>query len=266
MEIVGYFGAVLIGLFLGLIGGGGSILTVPILVYFFAIDPVLATAYSLFVVGITSLIGIVGKIRAREVEYKTAFVFAIPSFVAVFLSRYFIVPHIPDELLPGTAVSLSKETAIMVLFATIMLFSAVSMIRSSKRKAEAMVFQQKKLNYPLVAIEGLLVGGVTGLVGAGGGFLIVPALVLLVGLPMKKAVGTSLFIIAIKSLIGFTGDLAASQAIDWAFLLLFSFIAVGGIFIGLYTASYVSGAKLKRMFGYFVFLMAVVILLTELVQ
>jgi hypothetical protein len=264
MELIGYFGAIFIGLLLGLIGGGGSILTVPILVYFFAIDAVLATAYSLFVVGVTAVVGTLGKMKAGQVDYKTALVFAVPSFMAVFLTRYYLVPVLPDPLIDATAFKVSKHMAIMLLFALVMLFSSFSMIRSATRNIVPKEEKQGvRFNYPLIALDGFVVGGVTGLVGAGGGFLIVPALVLMVGLPMKKAVGTSLFIIALKSLIGFTGDLAAHQAVDWFFLLCFCGVAAVGMVIGLYFSRFVSGGRLKQLFGYFVLVMALVILWQE---
>ena len=227
MEVIGFIGAALIGISLGLIGGGGSILTVPVLVYFFLIDPVLATAYSLFIVGVSAMFGAISNMRKGQVDYKTAVVFAVPSLIAVFISRLYIIPIIPDVIYTSGDFELTKSIALMVFFALIMLLVAFSMMRS-KSKEEEESTNRKKFNYPLIFLEGIVVGFVTGIVGAGGGFLIVPALVLLVGLPMKKAVGTSLLIITVKSLIGFGGDLAAKQEIDWNFLLGFSLVAVLG--------------------------------------
>lgn len=204
MAVLGYAASVLMGLSLGLIGGGGSILTVPILVYLFGVDPVLATAYSLFVVGLTSLVGSYSHFRAGNVQLRTAIVFGIPSIIAVYAVRKFIVPIIPDPVFHIRSMELSKGTLLMVLFALLMLMASISMIRPTKQKAGE---SKATPNYLIIFLEGLLVGGLTGLVGAGGGFLIIPALVLLAGLPMKQAVGTSLLIIALKSLIGFTGDL-----------------------------------------------------------
>lgn len=260
-ELTGYFTAILIGVSLGLIGGGGSILTVPVLVYLMQVNPVLATAYSLFVVGATSLAGAASYINKGLIHYKTALIFALPSFIAVYLTRRFVIPAIPDPLYYSPSLYLSKDMAIMVFFALIMLVAAVSMILS-KPRAEGDL-QQLRYNYPLIALEGGLVGAVTGLVGAGGGFLIIPALVLLVRLPMKMAVGTSLLIIAAKSLIGFLGDLE-QQPINWSFLLLFTSLSLLGILGGSWLSGRVAGSHLKKGFGWFVLLMALLILIEEL--
>jgi uncharacterized membrane protein YfcA len=260
MEILGYLLSVVMGFTLGLLGGGGSILTVPILVYVLGIDPVLATAYSLFVVGATSVAGGVQKHRQGLVRWKTGLVFAVPSLIAVFLTRYYLVPAIPDKIATFGSFELTKEIAIMVFFGVVMLIASYSMISDRKDKNGQ---EEKPFNFPLIIAEGLVVGVVTGLVGAGGGFLIVPALVLLVGLPMKQAVGTSLAIIAIKSLIGFLGDIGSGQAIDWTFLLLFTAFSLAGMFLGIYATRYVAADKLKKGFGYFVLIMGIFIILTE---
>lgn len=264
MELFGYLGAVIIGITLGLIGGGGSILTVPVMVYLMGIEPVLATAYSLFIVGATSAVGAVNYARNQLLEYRTAIVFAIPSFTAVYLTRYFIVPAIPDPLFTLSGFEMGKSLFIMLLFAVIMLAAAFSMIRKKKGGVSEDAQAEPKFNYPMILLEGAVVGLLTGLVGAGGGFLIIPALVLLAKLPMKLAVGTSLVIIAAKSLIGFLGDLGQQQ-IDWVFLLIFTALSIVGIFIGTALTRYIPGEKLKEGFGYFVLIMAFYILYAELV-
>ena len=264
MEILGYIGAVLMGLSLGLIGGGGSILTVPILVYLFSVDAVLATAYSLFIVGLTSLIGSFSHMRMGNIHWRTAIVFGIPSIVAVFATRAWLVPALPDPLftLGGTVVS--KALGILIFFALLMVAAAYSMIHRERTKAEGTTEAHVHFNYPLILGEGIVVGTVTGLVGAGGGFLIIPALVLLAKLPMKQAVGTSLIIIAAKSLIGFTGDLGGNELIDWNFLLVFSSIAVVGIIAGSLLSKRIPNEKLKPAFGWFVLVMGVYIIAREL--
>ena len=251
MEVIGYIASVFIGISLGLIGGGGSILTVPVLVYLFGVTPEMSTAYSLFIVGITALVGAVRNASLGQIEYKTAVVFAVPAFIAVYLTRRFLVPSIPDPVFSTEIMTLSKDTAIMVFFALIMLAASVSMIRSHKDEIE--VAQKLVFNYPAIIIEGALVGVLTGVVGAGGGFLIIPALVLFAKLPMKKAVGTSLLIIAFKSLIGFKGDLDRPDLIiDWTLLWSISAIAIGGIFVGIYLTRFIDGTRLKKGFGWFV--------------
>lgn len=261
VEIIGYIGALLIGLVLGLIGGGGSILTVPILVYALSLNPVIGTAYSLFVVGTTSLVGAVKNMMKGMVDFKTAIIFAIPAFIAVYLTRAFLIPAIPDELFEVGDLMVTKNLSIMLFFAIIMLLASVSMIRNKREETD----EEAKItyNYPLIIVEGLVVGTITGIVGAGGGFLIIPALVLLAKLPMKKAVATSLFIIAIKSLIGFLGDVQNLE-IDWPFLLSFTAISVVGIFIGIWLNKFIDGKKLKKAFGWFVLIMGIYIMYKEL--
>lgn len=265
MEAIGYLFSVIIGISLGLIGGGGSILTVPVLVYLLDVEPVTATAYSLFIVGTSSLIGAWPKYKQSLVDIRTAIVFGIPSILAVFATRKFIVAAIPDELFHVGGFAVTKPILMMVLFALLMIAASFSMIRDKKDNCEKQVFGQK-FNYPLIMAEGSVVGVLTGLVGAGGGFLIIPALVILGGLPMKMAVGTSLLIIAAKSLIGFTGDLSShSVNVNWSFLLIVTALAVIGIFAGNRLSKKVDGDKLKKGFGWFVLVMGVYIIINELV-
>lgn len=261
MIIAGYFAAALIGLSLGLIGGGGSILTVPVLVYLFGIDAVTATAYSLFVVGATSLVGAFPKYKEGLVDLKTAVIFGAPSILAVYFTRAYLVPFIPDQVLSIGDFELSKRLLLMGLFALLMVFASISMIRNKKPVVQAAGGEQG-FKYGLILLEGAVVGVLTGLVGAGGGFLIIPALVLFTGLPMKKAVGTSLLIIAAKSLIGFTGDLGSLQP-DWQLLLIVTGIAIIGIIAGNRLARQIDGNKLKVGFGWFVLVMGIYILIKE---
>ncbi len=261
IDILGYIGALVIGIVLGLIGGGGSILTVPVFVYLMYINPVTATAYSLFVVGISAMVGAINNLRKGLVSIRTAIVFAIPAFIAVYITRKYIVPAIPDELFTIGNFMITKNIGIMIFFAIIMLLASISMIKNNKKNNNAET--EVKYNYPLILIEGFVVGVLTGIVGAGGGFLIIPALVLLAKLPMKKAVATSLLIIAIKSLIGFIGDVENLE-IEWNFLLIFTAISVIGIFIGMYLSNYIEGKKLEKGFGWFVLAMGVYIIFKEL--
>lgn len=260
LEIFGYVGALFIGIVLGLIGGGGSILTVPVLVYLLFVNPITATAYSLFVVGVSALVGAMSNIKKGLVNFKTALVFSIPAFIAVYITRRYLVPAIPDSLFVVNDFEVTKNIGIMVFFAIIMLAASISMIRNKKPEPDADTVVT--YNYPLILIEGFVVGILTGIVGAGGGFLIIPALVLLAKLPMKKAVATSLLIIAVKSLIGFIGDIETLD-IDWNFLLLFTGISVVGMFIGIWLNTFIDGKKLKNGFGWFVLIMAIYIIIKE---
>lgn len=259
--ILGYIGALIVGLVLGLIGGGGSILTVPVMVYLIGINPITATAYSLFVVGVTSIFGTYQNFKKNLVDLKTAVIFSIPAFITVYLTRRFIVPAIPEVVFTIRGFDISKDVFIMVFFAVIMLLASISMILKTKVKSN--LNETITYNYPLIAIEGILVGLLTGVVGAGGGFLIIPALVILAKLPMKKAIGTSLLIIAAKSLIGFLGDLHNIE-IDWFFLLIFTSLSIVGIFLGVYISKFISNKKLKKGFGWFTLIMAFYIIYKEL--
>ncbi len=263
MEIVGFVASVLMGLSLGLIGGGGSILTLPILVYLFGVNPVLSTSYSLFVVGLTSLIGSYTHFKKGNLDIKTALIFGLPSIVSVYAVRKFVVPMIPDPVFSVGDAAISKGVFVLVVFSLLMILAAVSMIRKSQR---AVVDCEQKINYnfPLILGEGILVGAVTGLVGAGGGFLIIPALVLFGGICMKKAVGTSLLIIGLKSLIGFTGDLGSGLQLDIPFMLKFAAFATVGISVGTVISKHISNEKLKPAFGWFVLVMGIYILSKEI--
>ena len=266
MEIIGYIASVFIGISLGLIGGGGSILTVPVLVYLFGESAELSTAYSLFIVGTTALVGGIRNATMGNVNYKTAVVFTIPAFIAVYLTRAYLVPAIPQNILTVGTFTLTKDIAIMVFFALVMLAASVSMIRNRREEEEDESETAPVFNVPAIVAEGAVVGVLTGIVGAGGGFLIIPALVLFAKLPMKKAVGTSLLIIAAKSLIGFIGDVQRPDLIiDWTLLLTVTAIAVAGIFVGIYATKFIDGEKLKKGFGWFVLVMAVYIILKQIV-
>lgn len=261
MEILGYFAAVVIGLVMGLIGGGGSILSVPVFAYIFGIDAITATALSLFVVGITSMVGSVGYIKQRYVNYKTALLFGLPSVLGILFSRRVVVPHLPDYIINRWGITLDKEMFILILFAVLMIISSVKMIRKYDRQR---IRKSEEINYTILVSQGLLVGIVTGFIGAGGGFLIVPALVMLLRMSMKEAVATSLFIIAINSTIGFISSLD-KITVDWNFLLSFTALSVVGILIGVQITKKIEGRKLRPLFGWFVLVMALWIIINELV-
>ena len=259
MEWIGYVASILIGISLGLIGSGGSILTVPVLVYLFHVDPLLATTYSLCVVGFSSIAGVISRLKQRLVDIKTILVFGVPSVMGVFISRKFILPGIPSLLHFGNNV-LTKNSFIMLFFASLMLVSALSMILGKNKKEEEGILPVYGLTLMLV---GLAEGMLTGIVGAGGGFLIIPALVLLGKLPMKKAIASSIFIISIKSIVGFLGDLSHT-VIDWKFLSIIIVLATLGIITGNFLNKKMDGAKLKKGFGWFVLAMSLVIFIEQI--
>lgn len=240
---IGFLLAILIGLSLGLLGGGGSILTVPVLVYALKMDPKQSIALSLAIVGMTSLIGSIGHFKAKNINLKVAAIFGPVAMAGTFLGA-------------KLSVFLSGATQ-LILFAIVMLIAAFFMFRGNSNN-EVNV-ENSKLNIPLIVAEGIFVGILTGLVGVGGGFMIVPALVLLANIPMKKAVGTSLIIIALKSFAGFIGYLD-KVTIDWVFLGQFTIFTIIGIIAGSYLVRFIPAQKLKKSFAIFLVIMGIFIL------
>jgi hypothetical protein len=259
MELIGYFVSILIGVSLGLIGSGGSILTVPLLVYFFHVAPLLATTYSLAIVGLSSIAGVISRLKQKLIDFKTIFIFGIPSIIGVFSSRKYLLPAIPEQIYGGAHFILTKSHFIMLFFAALMLIAALSMILGKNKEEEEGVLPVYGFTLMLV---GFCEGSLTGIVGAGGGFLIIPALVILAKLPMKKAIATSLIIISIKSLVGFSGDLMHT-AVDWSFLSKIILLATTGIITGNYLNKKMDGTKLKKGFGFFVLAMALIIFIEQ---
>ncbi|MGE0631948.1 MAG: sulfite exporter TauE/SafE family protein [Pseudobdellovibrionaceae bacterium] len=262
MEALGYIASFAMGITLGLMGGGGSILTVPIMVYLFSISPTVATGYSLFVVGMTALIGSVMYIRKGDIDIKVGLAFAIPSVIGVTASRGLIIPKIPEVILDTSGLTLTKEILIMATFAVLMIAASYSMI---KKKNERKPMEAPPLiRVVLIALEGFVIGLIAGFVGAGGGFLIIPALVLLAGLSMRVAIGTSLMIIAAQSLLGFVGDVSRGIIVDWTLLGVVASIAAIGIVIGSAIAHKIKESNLKTAFGWFVLIMGAFILIEQL--
>jgi uncharacterized protein len=262
MEILGYISAILIGVALGLVGSGGSIITVPVLVYLMHINPLVATASSLFIVGITSLIGGIKAYSEKMVDFKAVTEFGIPSILSIFIARHFILPALPDTMFTINNFIVSRETFLMVVFGFLMLFASLSLIRNKKRSDLHTEDHTENKVLPLI-ILGLLIGLITGLLGAGGGFLIIPALILFLGLPMKKAVGTSLLIIAINSIFGFLFSLKQFEY-NWLLLVVFTLLSIAGIFIGRRLSEKIPSEKLKKGFGWFILLMSIYIIIKEL--
>ncbi len=268
MSGLGYLAALVMGLSLGMIGGGGSILTVPILVYIFQINPVLATGNSLFIVGTTASFAVISYMRKGLVDYRTAINFAIPSFLGVLTSRVILVPQLPELIFQRGAFVLSKPLVIMLAFGILMMVASYSMIVgfTIKKRDPSKAAAPKIQKIFWIGFQGLMVGLIAGFVGAGGGFLIIPGLVVLVGLPMPRAIATSLLIIAAQSLVGFIGDLQHHSDPNWIFLLSFAGVAVVGSLAGSRLGARVSEQRLKKGFGWFVLLMGSGILIQQLAQ
>ncbi|MBI3518389.1 MAG: sulfite exporter TauE/SafE family protein [Bacteroidetes bacterium] len=266
MIVAGFIAFLIIGIILGLIGGGGSILGVPVLVYIMYYSAEVATSYSLFIVGLTALIGAIAYLRKGEISVEAILQFALASMTTVFCVRRFVMPAIPEEIHMFNAI-VSKHVLIMVVFALLILSSSVSMIRKSKYNRINEVkwdeFAKSPMGLPFVILLGVTVGFITGFVGAGGGFIIVPVLIFFLRLSFKKAIGTSLCIVAINSLVGFTGNFG-HQVIEWPILLAISAVCAVGILIGSLLSNKVSSQKLKPAFGWFTLTVGIFVLVKEL--
>ena len=262
LEIIGYFLALFVGLVLGTLGGGGSILAVPILVVFFQLEPQNATIYSLFIVGVTSLFGAIQHFKSKLINPKNTLLFGIPAVISISLTRLLVVPAIPPHIRLGEHIVFEKNTFIMILFAILMILASIPMIRGQKEHAAT-----KKNRPTILVIFGGIIGFISGLVGAGGGFMIIPSLSIFMKVPIKNAIATSIVIIAINSLSGFTAELfKPSLELNWVILLAFTLIATAGLIIGLKLNHKLNAAKLKKGFGIFVLIIGISILITEIVS
>ena len=247
------------GTVLSFLGAGGSILTLPILVYLFQIDIIQATTYSLLLVGLTAVFGCVASFKDKLIDFKTGIIFGIPSIIGVVLARKIVLPFLPDQILVGNFI-LEKSFLIMILFAVLMLVSSSLMIRDRKPVLSKTNDKNAYERNIIIILEGLIVGQLTGFVGAGGGFLIIPALVLLTGLSMNIAVATSLFIIAIKSLMGYLSDLIDGFQTDWMFVFYVCVFTLIGVFFGRILSKRVSDKQTKKLFGYMTLIISIIII------
>jgi uncharacterized membrane protein YfcA len=261
MDFFGYLLAVLIGIFLGIFGGGGSLLAVPVFAYIFSLDEKVATAYSLFTVGISSIVGAIKQLG--NIEWKVTLIFGIPSIIAVWLTRFFIIPNLPEIIFDNETLIITRRMLIFGIFTLLLFISSFSMIYETNKNVKPINI---KNFYALIIIEGFIVGGLTGFVGAGGGFLIIPAMVILIGLDIKKAIATSLIIIALKSTFGFfLGDVMVMN-IDWNFLIYFTLMTTLGVIIGTYFGKSIDKLKLRKWFGIFIMVIAISILFKEFIK
>ena len=263
IELLGYLSFLFVGVSLGLLGGGGAIIIIPILVYLLKKDTITATSYSLFIVSTSAFIGFYRNIKKQLIDFRTGIIFGIPDLIATYLIRRFIVPSFPETLFTIGTISVSRDMGIMIFFAIVIFIASFTMIISHKPVSKDNL-NNNPLNYYMILGNGIFIGVITGFIGIGGGFLIVPALVLLANLSIKKAVGTSLMIIATKSAIGFIGSLQAGLIIEWKFLFIYTILAIVGVFIGQWLTNHIPSQKLKRLFGFFALIMATFIIVKEL--
>jgi uncharacterized protein len=256
MHATGYFLSMFIGFSLSLIGGGGSILTIPVLVFFFNIDPVMATTYSLFIVGLAALSGSIDHYRMHTIDYKTARQFGIPSVIVLFIMRRWLLPLIPSIIFQSHSLIFSKSLLILIIFSATMLIAGYSMIRENKYSSV-----REKLSYGRLVMQGSVTGAITGFIGIGGGFIIVPSLVLFAGLPMKKAIGTSLVIITANCLVGIMGNIDDVESLDYFFLSTFAAFAIAGILIGTWALRFIPDRKLKPVFGWIILALSILVII-----
>lgn len=260
-HLAGYCLCVFIGFSLGLIGGGGSILAIPMLVFFFGIDPVLATTYSLFIVGVTAISGSIDHYKMRNIDYKTVLLFGIPSVIVLFIMRRWLLGFIPPTILRTDTWVLSKSLFIMIIFSITMLAAGLSMVKKS-----SYAYSPEKLSYSRLVVQGCITGAITGFIGIGGGFIIVPSLVLFAGLPMKRAIGTSLVIITINCLVGILGNFEVVESLNFIFLSVLAGLAVVGILIGTWAIRFIPDKQLKPIFGWIILVLSIVIFIRIIVE
>ena len=253
IHLAGYCLCIFIGFSLGLIGGGGSILTIPMLVFFFGIDPVVATTYSLFIVGLSAISGSIDHYRRHNIDYKTVLLFGIPSVIVLFIMRRWLLGLIPSTIFHSGTWAISKSLFTMIVFSITMLVAGWSMV--NKR----VYAHSEKIRYPRLMAQGCITGAITGFIGIGGGFIIVPSLVLFAGLPMKRAIGTSLVIITINCVVGILGNIEVVESLNFVFLSILATLAIIGILIGTWSLRFIPDKQLKPVFGWIILVLSAVI-------
>jgi uncharacterized membrane protein YfcA len=260
MDYLGYFALIGIGLILSLTGAGGSLLSLPILVYLFSLDVVTASSYSLFIVGTTSLIGAWLEHKRHRVDFRTGIVFGIFSVISIFVTRTWIVPRIPDEILLSDSLTVTKRVLMLGIFALLAISSSAIILLKHTWTTSHTAESRLKFLIP----TGIVTGIVVGLAGVGGGFLILPSLLLFARLPFKPAVGTTLLIIGFNSMLGFLGDVI-NYPINWLFLLLITCFSIVGMLLGHLYSARMPRHYIRLAFGWIVLTVAVAMLAREFV-
>ncbi len=260
MEVLGFTISVLMGVSLGLLGGGGSIFAVPVLVYIFGIDAIHSSIYSNFMVGITAGIGFYGYYLRNLICFKSALGFLLPALTSIFFFKEYLIPYLPDTIQVLNIYSVSKSSLILIITGLLMLIASIWMLDKDENKG---IDHSNEVEPVYLNLSGIVIGGLTAFIGIGGGFLIVPALLVYGKLPMKKAIGTALLIILFKSFTGFSIDVIQNQ-FDWTFLLKFSAFGVVGMLAGIYLSGLVSNEKLKKGFAYLILGVGSLVLIKEL--
>lgn len=262
-EILGYFLILIVGITLGMMGSGGSILTVPTLVYTLGIAPSDATTYSLFLIGMTSIFASYTKFKNKEIDFGLVLRFGLPSMVSIFLTRSFILPLIPEFIEIPFLGEISTDTLLMMLFSVVMVAAGWNMMR--KKSDNEVVDEMKKSNGSLgLILLAISIGFLSGILGAGGGFLIIPSLMIFAKVSLRKAIAASIVIVMLNSLIGFAGDYQQFSTLNYqilGFLLIFSVV---GVFLGNYWGKKIQTQTLQRGFGYFVLALGFLLFFIEM--
>lgn len=260
MEVLGFTISVLMGVSLGLLGGGGSIFAVPVLVYIFGIDATHSSMYSNFMVGITAGIGFYGYYLRNLICFKSALGFLLPALTSLFWFKEFLIPQFPDTFQVFNIQPVSKSSLILIITGLLMIIASIRMFSKNENKG---INRSNEVKPVYLNLSGMVIGGLSAFIGIGGGFLIVPALAVFAKLPMKKAIGTALFIILLKSIMGFLIDFNQYQ-FDWTFLIKFSAFGMVGMLAGIYLSGLVSNEKLKKGFAWLIFGVGSMVLIKEL--
>jgi uncharacterized membrane protein YfcA len=268
-TVLGYLIGLLVGIIMGLLGGGGSLL-LPALMYFLHFELNFATAYTTILVGITALFGAMPRIRQKLIDGPTFLALGIPVSVGMLIVRVWLYEAIPDTLFSLGPLIVTKTMFVLTLFSSLLLLSFASLIGliGKNFKPKENLRQERPVTYyATLTVCGLLIGILPGFTGAGGGVLIVPLLVILIGLPMQTVVGTSLSIVAMKSFVGFFGGdaIRLGAEVDYRFLAMYSVLMIVGVLIGSQMSRKVDGEKLKKIFAWFLLALAIYIILREVV-
>lgn len=265
IEIIGYFLSVIIGLSVGLLGGGGAILAVPMLVYFFNVDAEIATGYSLVIVAISSVLSIWQK-RGIDGNFslKIFLQFGLPSILMIYFTKAIFVPQIPNLLIFSPKIILTKNMFLMMVFSVILLLSSISMLGKSKEN-ELNATPTKEHSIFNIMLSGAFVGFLTGIIGVGGAFVIVPALIFFFSMETKEAIKNSLAIVIANSIVGFYGFSRASYHIDWMLLVNISAVSLVGVVIGSRLNKRMSGNNLKNIFGWMNLILSLILILKEII-
>ncbi|GIV26322.1 MAG: UPF0721 transmembrane protein [Bacteroidia bacterium] len=264
MITIGYILGILIGVVLGLFGAGGAIIAFPVLVYFMGINPETAGMYSLIIVGIASLTGVIKQVRNSLIDFNKALKFILPVLINFYVVKYLILPSIPDIIYSIQSVVIRKNHLIMLLFVVVLSVIIVNMLKGLNNNESTENSTTNNTNFFQYLLKTSFVGILAATIGAGGGFIIVPALIKIYNMPIKNATATSLLIIFINALFGTIINFSSFESQHITTILLFSLLSILGIFIGTYLNNITNAIVLKKSYAYFLIIVLISTLTTEI--